>query len=31
MNDMNRYGCLLSIVAIVWCMLMYLMCNWLAR
>nr|DAQ67707.1 MAG TPA: hypothetical protein [Caudoviricetes sp.]DAQ80838.1 MAG TPA: hypothetical protein [Caudoviricetes sp.] len=31
MNDMNKYGCLLSLVFLVWCMLMFLICNWLVR
>lgn len=31
MKEMNRYGCLLSLVFLVWGMLMFLICNWLVR
>lgn len=27
MKEMNKYGCLLSLVFLVWCMLMFLICN----
>nr|DAH12760.1 MAG TPA: Vascular endothelial growth factor receptor [Caudoviricetes sp.] len=31
MKEMNKLGCIISAAFFAWCMLMFLICNWLVR